>query len=848
MKPHDTFLQLAAMAIDYPLSSVDHGRLDRHLASCTACVRSAAGLRADAMALGDLPRVTLPERRGAEILAAALHPPVVGHPYRLLVLAALLGLLLVGSLAVGAQLLRRDNEDLSVIVPVPSASAGPDASPAPSVRSVPSGSLAVTHADADGTEWIEVRAVDGPTAMRYTEGRDPAWLTDAKLVYTCLYPGSDTLTVCTMDFEGARLEILTQADRPFLAPDRATVAVHRGTIDVGTTWLLAPDGAKLRELSPGAFTRWSPDGAWLLGQPESAVAEVAIIGADGQGFRVLAPGYDPAWSPTGDRVAYVLVDGGRASLRVIDPLTDEIQVLYEATAGSELTAPAWLPSGALVFVLDGDLWRLDAAATEPVPLTTGLAIRADGSANALDISADGRWIAFSSGDGANARVGIASVDGGAQMLDFGVGAVTQPRWMPEPVSVPAPTQPPASAGPGEPGVVGPLGTSWVAAAVPVVVNRPVGRIEAVTAGGPGFVAVGRGCIGEAPTCEAIVWTSVDGRTWVRAPASDATDIGAYFGMSGPEIGMFDVAAGAPGVVAIGYAARPDLEATIWFSPDGVTWERIPLVLDALGTDAGGFITPSRVNAVTWDGRSFVVVGEDRSKLTDVKSLATAKARAAVWTSPDGRTWTRAPHTAALDVGGFIDTTEDPSTGGMRDVMASPNGLVAVGSVCTNKPAGCEPAAWTSADAVTWERAGGMPAISGVLKAIAGSGTRFTAVGAETCDSSPVAVPQPCPALVLTSQDGQTWTQQAFEQPGDLRTLTDVGGRYFATAPDGPEGVWTSGTATTWEPLVQDGGPSTSGFDATAEWHFAATPDVAVWVGIPTETSDPAAWVSGTVAQ
>ena len=39
-----------------------------------------------------------------------------------------------------------------------------------------------------------------------------------------------------------------------------------------------------------------------------------------------------------------------------------------------------------------------------------------------------------------------------------------------------------------------LGDSWVAAQMPVVVGRPVGRIEAVTAGGPGFVAVGRGCV------------------------------------------------------------------------------------------------------------------------------------------------------------------------------------------------------------------------------------------------------------------------------------------------------------------------------------------------------------------
>ncbi len=70
-----------------------------------------------------------------------MHPGVVRHPLRLLVLAALLGLLLVGSLAVGAQLLRTPEDELSVVLPVPSQSAGPDATPAPSASPVPSASF-----------------------------------------------------------------------------------------------------------------------------------------------------------------------------------------------------------------------------------------------------------------------------------------------------------------------------------------------------------------------------------------------------------------------------------------------------------------------------------------------------------------------------------------------------------------------------------------------------------------------------------------------------------------------------------------------------------------------------------
>ncbi len=222
-----------------------------------------------------------------------------------------------------------------------------------------------------------------------------------------------------------------------------------------------------------------------------------------------------------------------------------------------------------------------------------------------------------------------------------------------------------------------LGDRWVAAQMPVVVGRPVGRIEAVTAGGPGFVAVGRGCVNtgaDLPTCEGVVWTSTDGKAWQRTPAGDPTDTGASFPTSGPEIGMFDVAAGGPGIVAIGYAARPDMAATIWFSSDnGASWERAKI----------GDVGSTRVNAIAWDGRQFVMVGEDRSQWDGtLEGMDKASARAAVWTSTDGYNFTRVPHSAVLDVGEFMDTMEDPSTGGMNDVVAGPRGLVAVGSVCT----------------------------------------------------------------------------------------------------------------------------------------------------------------------
>ena len=74
MKAHDRFLELAAAAVDYPLTTPERARLDEHLAGCRTCERAAVGIRADALVLAGLPGIALPDRRGAEILGAAMHP------------------------------------------------------------------------------------------------------------------------------------------------------------------------------------------------------------------------------------------------------------------------------------------------------------------------------------------------------------------------------------------------------------------------------------------------------------------------------------------------------------------------------------------------------------------------------------------------------------------------------------------------------------------------------------------------------------------------------------------------------------------------------------------------------
>ena len=110
-------------------------------------------------------------------------------------------------------------------------------------------------------------------------------------------------------------------------------------------------------------------------------------------------------------------------------------------------------------------------------------------------------------------------------------------------------------------------------------------------------------------------------TWSRVAYSEEA-----FG-DGFEQSMSSVTVGGPGLVAVGGI---DQRAAVWTSPDGIEWSRVPHDNEVFGGEVGPSSGGSFMSDVTAGGPGLVAVGQ-------------SEPNAAVWTSPDGITWSRVPH-------------------------------------------------------------------------------------------------------------------------------------------------------------------------------------------------------------
>jgi hypothetical protein len=215
------------------------------------------------------------------------------------------------------------------------------------------------------------------------------------------------------------------------------------------------------------------------------------------------------------------------------------------------------------------------------------------SMNAVTVSSDGGWVAvgadateprgltWTSPDGANwTRSPDLDTFVEAELLDVTAGAGGDPAFI---------------AVGGSPIIQGTIwvsddGVEWTqtaggAAADPAFNNS---SIQAVTAGGPGYVAAGLTV--EVASFDAAFWTSTDGLIWIPAADPEGAD----------EQPIYDLAATPDGgLVAVGFGLLQ--RGSVWSSADGTDWTEIPdsAAANFDGADLRGVVAAARGDEVDW---------------------------------------------------------------------------------------------------------------------------------------------------------------------------------------------------------------------------------------------------------
>lgn len=371
----------------------------------------------------------------------------------------------------------------------------------------------------------------------------------------------------------------------------------------------------------------------------------------------------------------------------------------------------------------------------------------------------------------------------------------------------------------------------------------------------GLVVIGHDAEGDEGNQQQIgsVWLSSDGRTWdqhlVRegVPAGDVAELRL-------------AAAGPAGLLVVGGVCCSIEGAAAWLAPTGLAFERVPL--------------PERQS--TWmdieaGPSGFVAVGATWAGDPNDPDYT-----AAIWSSPDGRTWALVD-AAAAGLG----------PGWANDVLWTGSDWIAVGSADDGETS--DGAVWRSPDGVAWERIAvddlsitgpDEEALARVLPLAGGWFAQGSAgphedrercedlLGADTVGVDGAVLALSCgwgETTHWTSPDGQTWTRAPRVEAGgggplppapggrrlvSHRVLADGGPGVVVvdaegTTLDGHDlvGTWVSEDGATWRP-VGDAGEFEDGMFlqdvvvvgrtliGVAEGAFDAPTgtDIVVWIG------------------
>lgn len=280
-----------------------------------------------------------------------------------------------------------------------------------------------------------------------------------------------------------------------------------------------------------------------------------------------------------------------------------------------------------------------------------------------------------------------------------------------------------------------------------------GYLAAITATPEALIAVGSDELPE----DAAVWTSVDGTAWTRVESDTFGGEAGADGLDGEQF-MADVATTPFGIVAVGgfeRRAERDLDAAIWWSADGSSWER-SADDDLVSTGSG------HARAVTaWNGK-VVVAGEGPGP------VGSGERRPAIWISADGRAW-ETVEALALRVDGVIN-----------GIVGRGSRLYAVGATGHV----LRPAVWVSDDGIAWDVIGDGPGGNSLIGSIDhGDADDHQDLAMTTVTITPDGLlatgtlGEPSRAVVWRSVDGLEWTLVSsvtdYERPTIRATASAV---------------------------------------------------------------------------
>lgn len=357
------------------------------------------------------------------------------------------------------------------------------------------------------------------------------------------------------------------------------------------------------------------------------------------------------------------------------------------------------------------------------------------------------------------------------------------------------------------------------------------QMNAVTAGGPGVVAAGFSI--REGDMDAAVWVSENGVDWRKLEQVSALE-----GLNAQVIET--VAQGENGLVAAGMeTVGTDTNAAVWFSRDGLEWQRVPASGQVFGDG-----NSQKINHVIAFGDGFVAVGIEKSA---------GGVFGAVWTSPDGLTWQRS-------------AAADPALGGperyvsLERVFTVGSSLLAIGTVQVPGENDVDGSTWFSHDSgLTWTEITNSASVLGdpegaryqLIGGLTQTNAGFFMVGTE---QNPAGSPSGefINGVIWRSTDGVSW-ERIFDHKPDyhLQSMFDItsfAGGYAIVGTDqvGEQTqavVWMSADGVTWRETPHSetvfGGPGIQQMNAVT----AAGPGL-VAVGSTTETGeqDAAVWI------